>query len=125
MLFVDDHMIQNLCQFLLIGGVVMMHTFFICLIKSGIKIFPMSLVNRSSHLKNPWRRRMAKTMAKNPSAIRALIHRGDSTHHQLQVICPVSFRPIKSTVRRPGKLAPLEEYEEDIRRCDEVLMRLL
>jgi hypothetical protein len=62
-------------------------------------------------LKNPWRRRMIKTMVKKPRAIRALIHRGDSTHHQLQVIWPVSFRPMKSTVRRLGKPTPPEEEE--------------
>jgi len=76
------------------------------------------------HLKKPWRRRMMKTMAKKPRAIKALIHRGDSTHHQLHVIWPVSFRPMKSTVRRPGNPIPLEEDEEDMSRRD-FFIRLL
>ena len=44
-------------------------------------------------------------------ASRAEIQRGDSTHHQDQVICPVSFSPINRTVSRPGNPIPEEEEE--------------
>ena len=68
---------------------------------------------------------MIKTTAKKVSARRALIHRGDSTHHQLQVMLPVSFRPINNTVKRLGKPIPLEEEEEllDIIFSNEVQQR--
>jgi hypothetical protein len=56
-------------------------------------------------------RRMIKAKPRIATASRALIHRGDSTHHQLQVILPVSFKPINRIVRRPGKPIPLEEEE--------------
>jgi hypothetical protein len=59
-------------------------------------------------------RRMIKANPRIAIASRALIHRGDSTHHQLQVIWPVSFRPMKRTVSRPGKPMPLEEEEEEL-----------
>jgi hypothetical protein len=54
---------------------------------------------------------MIKAKLKKAIASRKEIQRGDSTHHQDQVICPVSFRPINNTVRRPGNPIPLEEEE--------------
>jgi hypothetical protein len=55
---------------------------------------------------------MINIMARIVRPIRALIHSGDSTQIHDQVMLPVSFRPINNTVRRPGKLIPLEEEEE-------------
>jgi hypothetical protein len=44
---------------------------------------------------------------------RKLIHSGDSTQTQGQVILPVSFSAMKTTVRRPEKPTPPEEDEEE------------
>jgi len=55
---------------------------------------------------------MMKAKPRIATASRALIHRGDSTHTQGQVMLPVSLRPINNTVSRPGKPIPLEEEEE-------------
>jgi len=41
-------------------------------------------------------------------ASRALIHKGDSTHHQDQLMYPVSLRPINNTVSKPGNPMPPE-----------------
>jgi len=54
---------------------------------------------------------MIKTTEKNNKASRALIHSGDSTHHQDQLMCPVSLRPINNTVSKPGNPMPPEEVE--------------
>jgi len=44
-----------------------------------------------------------------------LIQRGDRTQSQGQVMCPVSLRPIKRTVSRPGRPIPPElELELDM-----------
>ena len=45
-------------------------------------------------------------------ASKALIHRGDSTHHQDQLMYPVSLRPINNTVSKPVNPMPPEEVEE-------------
>jgi hypothetical protein len=39
---------------------------------------------------------------------------GDNTHHQDQLMYPVSLRPINRTVKRPEKLIPLEDEEEEL-----------
>ena len=40
------------------------------------------------------------------------IHSGDNTHHQDQVIYPVSFRPTNRTVNKPAKpIPPLDEFD--------------
>jgi len=58
-----------------------------------------------------WRSRMIKAKPRIAAASRRLIHIGDSTHTQGQVICPVSLRPMKRIVSRPGKPMPPEELE--------------
>ena len=40
-------------------------------------------------------------------AMMAEIHTGESTHHQDQLIIPVSFSTIKATVKRPVNPIPL------------------
>jgi len=45
---------------------------------------------------------------------RKLIHSGESTQTQGQVMLPVSFSAINTMVRRPEKPTPPEEEEEDI-----------
>ena len=44
---------------------------------------------------------------------RKLIHSGDNTQIQGQVMLPVSFKAMKTTVRRPEKPTPPEEEEEE------------
>lgn len=44
----------------------------------------------------------------------ALIHIGLSTHHQDQVIYPISFKTIKAMVKSPAKPIPEEEELETI-----------
>jgi hypothetical protein len=46
------------------------------------------------------------------NTILALIQIGESTQTQGQLIYPVSLRPIKRTVKRPGNPIPLEDEEE-------------
>jgi hypothetical protein len=57
---------------------------------------------------------MMSTIARIARTIRALIHRGDNTQIQGQVMWPVSFRPINRTVRRPVKPIPPDEDEEEL-----------
>jgi hypothetical protein len=45
-LFVFNHMIQNLCEFLFISGIVILQTLHISIVKSGIKIVPVLFVDR-------------------------------------------------------------------------------
>jgi hypothetical protein len=54
---------------------------------------------------------MIKANPRITMASRALIHRGDSTHHQDQLMYPVSLRPINNTVSKPGNPMPPEEVE--------------
>jgi len=54
---------------------------------------------------------MIKAILRKAIASRALIHSGDSTHHQDQLMCPVSLRPINNTVSKPGNPMPPEEVE--------------
>ncbi len=49
MLFVDNHMVQNLCQFLFICGIIVLHTFHISIVETSIQVIPMGLVNRFDH----------------------------------------------------------------------------
>ena len=56
---------------------------------------------------------MTRTIEMIVRPIRALIHSGDSTHTHGQVMWPVSFRPINSTVSNPENPIPLEEEEEE------------
>jgi hypothetical protein len=108
MLFVYNHMIQNLCEFLFICGIVMLHTFHISIVETSIQIFPVGFINRF-HLSEITA--AITTIAAITRESTKLIHRGDSTHTHDQVMLPVSFRPINNTVRRPGKPIPLEEEE--------------
>ena len=57
-----------------------------------------------------------RIMVRMAIAIRALIHKGDNTHNQDQLITLVSLRPTNNTVSRPEKPIPEEEdgEEEDI-----------
>jgi hypothetical protein len=52
---------------------------------------------------------MINTKARIVRPSRALIHRGDRTHTQGQVICPVSLRPTNKTVNKPGNPIPPED----------------
>jgi len=54
---------------------------------------------------------MIKANPRITMASKRLIHIGDSTHHQDQLMCPVSLRPINNTVSKPGNPMPPEEVE--------------
>jgi hypothetical protein len=62
-------------------------------------------------LKYPLIRAIINTIARTVRPIRRLIHSGEITQIQGQEINPVNFRPINSTVSKPGKPIPLEEEE--------------
>jgi hypothetical protein len=51
-------------------------------------------------------------MASSGSIMAAGSHIGDSTHHHDQSMCPVSFRPIKRTVRREQNDVPPDDAVE-------------
>jgi len=52
---------------------------------------------------------MIKAILRKAMTSRALIHSGDSTHPQDQLMCPVSLRPINNTVSRPGNPMPPDQ----------------
>ena len=64
------------------------------------------------HLKSPATIATMRRMVRIAVLIRALIHKGDNTHNQGQLITLVSFSPINNTVRAPVKPIPPEEEEE-------------
>ena len=56
---------------------------------------------------------MMTAIAITTTASERLIQRGDSTHHQDQVITLVSLRPTNNTVKAPVKLIPPEDEEDE------------
>lgn len=48
-LFVHNHMIQNLCKFLFICGIVVLQTLHISIVETSIQIFPVGFVNWFNH----------------------------------------------------------------------------
>ena len=65
------------------------------------------------HLKSPATIATMRRMVRIAVLIRALIHKGDNTHNQGQLITLVSLRPTNNTVRAPEKPIPEDEEDEE------------
>ena len=66
-----------------------------------------------------------KTTAHTARTIAIGIHSGERTHHQDQVIVPISFRMIKTMARRPtNPIPPLEELDDVLINYSSLIFRI-